>query len=104
MRHLLDTTDLSLEEIDTMIATAMDIIENKDKYAHKAENKADSQIDAGFFHQRAPGAADDGTDGKCCGGGTGIAVHTLSPLCVFLDEKQLMKKSIMEEERACQQL
>lgn len=34
MRHLLDTTDLTLQEIDDMIALAMDIIENKKKYAH----------------------------------------------------------------------
>lgn len=34
MRHLLDTTDLTLEEIDEMISLSMDIIENKKKYAH----------------------------------------------------------------------
>lgn len=34
MRHLLDTTDLTLEEINDMISLAMDIIENKKKYAH----------------------------------------------------------------------
>ncbi len=34
MRHLLDTTDLSLQEIDDMIALAMDIISNKEKYSH----------------------------------------------------------------------
>lgn len=34
MRHLIDTTDLSLQEIDDMISLAMDIIENKKKYAH----------------------------------------------------------------------
>lgn len=39
MRHLLDTTDLSLEEIDDMIATAMDIIDNKEKYAHICDGK-----------------------------------------------------------------
>lgn len=39
MRHLLDTTDLSLEEIDNMIATAMDIIENKEKYSHICDGK-----------------------------------------------------------------
>lgn len=32
MRHLLDTTDLSVKEIDDLIALAMDIIENKGKY------------------------------------------------------------------------
>lgn len=39
MRNLLDTTDLSLEEIDDMIATAMDIINNKEKYAHVCDGK-----------------------------------------------------------------
>lgn len=34
MRHLLDTTDLSLQEIEDMIALAMDIIDNKEKYSH----------------------------------------------------------------------
>jgi aspartate carbamoyltransferase catalytic subunit len=39
MRHLLDTTDLSLQEIDDMIALAMDIISNHDKYAHICDGK-----------------------------------------------------------------
>lgn len=39
MRHLLDTTDLSLKEIDDMISTAMDIIDNKEKYAHICDGK-----------------------------------------------------------------
>lgn len=39
MRHLLDTTDLTLEEIDDMIALATDIIENKQKYAHVCDSK-----------------------------------------------------------------
>lgn len=39
MRHLLDTTDLSLQEIDDMIATAIDIINNKDKYSHICDGK-----------------------------------------------------------------
>lgn len=39
MRHLLDTTDLSLNEIDDMIAVAMDIIDNKEKYAHICDGK-----------------------------------------------------------------
>lgn len=39
MRHLLDTTDLSLEEIDGMIKTAIDIIDNKEKYAHICNGK-----------------------------------------------------------------
>ena len=39
MRHLLDTPDLTLEEIDDMIALATDIIENKQKYAHVCDGK-----------------------------------------------------------------
>ena len=39
MRHLLDTTDLSLKEIDDMIAMAIDIINNKEKYAHICDGK-----------------------------------------------------------------
>ena len=39
MRHLLDTTDLSLKEIDDMIELANDIITNKKKYAHICEGK-----------------------------------------------------------------
>lgn len=39
MRYLLDTTDLTLEEIDDMIALATDIIENKQKYAHVCNGK-----------------------------------------------------------------
>ena len=39
MRHLLDTTDLSVQEIDDMIKLALDIIDNKEKYAHVCEGK-----------------------------------------------------------------
>lgn len=39
MRHLLDTTDLSLQEIDDMISLAIDIINNKEKYAHVCDGK-----------------------------------------------------------------
>ena len=39
MRHLLDTTDLSLKEIDDMIELANDIIANKKKYAHICDGK-----------------------------------------------------------------
>lgn len=39
MRHLLDTTDLSLQEIDDMIELALDIINNKKKYAHICDGK-----------------------------------------------------------------
>ncbi len=39
MRHLLDTTDLTLSEIDEMVSLALDIIENGDKYAKACEGK-----------------------------------------------------------------
>lgn len=39
MRHLLDTTDLSVEEINTIIALADDIIADKKKYAKACEGK-----------------------------------------------------------------
>lgn len=39
MRHLLDTTDLSLKEIEDMIELANDIIANKKKYAHICDGK-----------------------------------------------------------------
>lgn len=39
MRHLLDTTDLTLQEIDDMISLAMDIINNHDKYANVCNGK-----------------------------------------------------------------
>lgn len=39
MRHLIDTTDLTLAEIDDMISLAMDIIENKEKYSHICDGK-----------------------------------------------------------------
>lgn len=39
MRHLLDTTDLSVKEIDDLIALAMDIIDNKDKYSSVCNGK-----------------------------------------------------------------
>ena len=35
MRSLLDIVDLTVEEIDELIATANDIIANPDKYAEK---------------------------------------------------------------------
>lgn len=40
MRHLLDTTDLTVEEIDELIALAMDIIADKQKYAHICDGKS----------------------------------------------------------------
>lgn len=39
MRHLLDTTDLSLDEIDDIISLATDVISNPKKYAHVCEGK-----------------------------------------------------------------
>ena len=39
MRHLLDTTDLSLDEIDDIISLASDIISNPKKYAHVCDGK-----------------------------------------------------------------
>ena len=39
MRHLLDTTDLTLAEIDEMIELALDIIDNPKKYAHICDGK-----------------------------------------------------------------
>lgn len=39
MRHLLDTTDLSLDEIDDIISLATDIISNPKKYAHVCDSK-----------------------------------------------------------------
>lgn len=39
MRHFLDTTDLSVKEIDDMLALALDIIENPAKYAHVCDGK-----------------------------------------------------------------
>ena len=39
MRNLLDTTDLSLEEIDEIINLALDIIKDKKKYAHICDGK-----------------------------------------------------------------
>ena len=39
MKHLIDSLDLSLEEIDQLIATACDIIDNPDKYAEACKRK-----------------------------------------------------------------
>lgn len=39
MRHLLDTTDLTLQEINDMIILANDIIENKEKYSNICNGK-----------------------------------------------------------------
>ena len=39
MRSVIDILDLSVEEIDELIATAYDIIENPDKYAEKCKRK-----------------------------------------------------------------
>ena len=39
MRSLISILDLSVEEIDQLLATGLDIIENPAKYAHKCEGK-----------------------------------------------------------------
>ena len=39
MRHLIDIRELSVEEIDELIATACDIIENPQKYSEKCHGK-----------------------------------------------------------------
>lgn len=39
MRHLLDTTDLSVAEIDEIVSLAMDIIGNKEKYSEICRGK-----------------------------------------------------------------
>ena len=39
MNHLIDITDLNVEEIDDLIKTAKDIMENKEKYSEKCKNK-----------------------------------------------------------------
>ena len=39
MRSLIDIADLSVEEIDGLIATAEDIIADPDKYAEKCKRK-----------------------------------------------------------------
>ncbi len=39
MRHFLDTTDLTVEEIDDIIELALDIIANKEKYSHICDGK-----------------------------------------------------------------
>lgn len=39
MRHLIDILELSTQELDGLVATANDIIENPNKYAHKCDGK-----------------------------------------------------------------
>lgn len=39
MKHLIDITDLNVEEINDLIETAKDIMENKEKYSEKCKNK-----------------------------------------------------------------
>ena len=39
MNHLIDITDLNVEEIDNLIKTAKDIMENKEKYSEKCKSK-----------------------------------------------------------------
>ena len=39
MKHLIDIKDLSVEEIDSLIEVAKDIISNREKYYHKCDGK-----------------------------------------------------------------
>ena len=39
MKHLIDITDLNVNEIDDLIKTAKDIMKNKEKYSEKCKNK-----------------------------------------------------------------
>lgn len=39
MKHLIDITDLNVEEINDLIETAKDIMENKEEYSEKCKNK-----------------------------------------------------------------
>ena len=39
MKHLIDIKDLSVEEIDSLIEVANDIINHKEKYSHKCDGK-----------------------------------------------------------------
>ena len=39
MNHLIDITDLNVEEIDELIETAKDIMQNKEKYSEKCKSK-----------------------------------------------------------------
>lgn len=39
MKHLIDITDLNVQEIDDLIKTANDIMKNKEKYSEKCKNK-----------------------------------------------------------------
>ena len=39
MKHLIDITDLNVQEIDDLIKTAKDIMKNKEKYSEKCKNK-----------------------------------------------------------------
>ena len=39
MSHLIDTTDISVREVDQIIATALDIIENRAKYSEACKGK-----------------------------------------------------------------
>ena len=39
MRHLMDIVDLSVEEVQQLVDTAMDIVANPDKYREKCKYK-----------------------------------------------------------------
>ncbi len=51
MNHLIDIQDLSVKEIDELIEVAKDIMNHKEKYAHKCDGKKIATL---FFdpHQR----------------------------------------------------
>ena len=39
MKHFIDSTDLTVEEIDDILDLALDIIDNKDKYSEACKRK-----------------------------------------------------------------
>lgn len=39
IRHLIDVSDLSIEEIDALIESAEDIMANRENYSHSCEGK-----------------------------------------------------------------
>ena len=39
MRHLIDTTDISVAEVDQILETALDIIANRKKYSEACKGK-----------------------------------------------------------------
>ena len=53
MEHLIDILQLTTQEIDDMVATANDIIDHPDAYAHKCDGK----ILATLFFEPLPARA-----------------------------------------------